>query len=434
MPSYFSCRILDIIATTNAFAKMIDKVLMGIGGQGTDRHSSASIAQFLAANGADLNMKNKEGHTPLDLCPDPNLCKALVKASNELVHTKSIDETETKTNNNNSAAGDVPTTSATDVRLDDKNNTSSAENNNRLDRNECNNVGDKFDNNMTLRSMGTVAISQTNLPKRDNHPMNNTVVASSSPRCDTPSTSSSSTTATVSNNEDLVERQNNNNALDVNDDDENECLVCSDRPRDTILQPCNHMVACASCSSRLKKCLECKETIISRIKLKECAVCSDKPATVMFRPCNHVCACQSCAKLMKKCIECREPIESKSPLLSTTLRSPALRTQQLKAMTQNSLTTTNINEKPSTSTSNNNTNHKNMANNLSKDSRNSEAEIKKLQQQLQDIKEQVMCPVCLDRIKNMIFLCGHGACQLCGDRMTECPICRKPVEKRIILY
>ena len=47
---------------------------------------------------------------------------------------------------------------------------------------------------------------------------------------------------------------------------------------------------------------------------------------------------------------------------------------------------------------------------------------------------QVMCPVCMDRIKNMIFLCGHGTCQLCGDRMTECPICRKPVEKRILLY
>lgn len=56
---------------------------MGIGGPIADRHSSASIAQFLAANGANLNMKNKDGHTPLDLCPDPNLCKSLVKVSNE---------------------------------------------------------------------------------------------------------------------------------------------------------------------------------------------------------------------------------------------------------------------------------------------------------------------------------------------------------------
>lgn len=47
---------------------------------------------------------------------------------------------------------------------------------------------------------------------------------------------------------------------------------------------------------------------------------------------------------------------------------------------------------------------------------------------------QTMCPVCLDRLKNMIFLCGHGTCQMCGDRMSECPICRKAVDKRILLY
>ena len=48
--------------------------------------------------------------------------------------------------------------------------------------------------------------------------------------------------------------------------------------------------------------------------------------------------------------------------------------------------------------------------------------------------QQTMCPVCLDRLKNMIFLCGHGTCQMCGDRMSECPICRKTVERRILLY
>ena len=61
-------------------------------------------------------------------------------------------------------------------------------------------------------------------------------------------------------------------------------------------------------------------------------------------------------------------------------------------------------------------------------------DVQKLQQQLNDIKEQTMCPVCLDRLKNMIFLCGHGTCQMCGDRMSECPICRKTVERRILLY
>lgn len=61
-------------------------------------------------------------------------------------------------------------------------------------------------------------------------------------------------------------------------------------------------------------------------------------------------------------------------------------------------------------------------------------DVQKLQQQLQDIKEQTMCPVCFDRTKNMVFLCGHGTCQMCGDQIEGCPICRKTVEKRILLF
>ena len=37
----------------------------------------------MAANGADLTIKNRKLQTPLDLCPDPNLCKILVKCYNE---------------------------------------------------------------------------------------------------------------------------------------------------------------------------------------------------------------------------------------------------------------------------------------------------------------------------------------------------------------
>ncbi|KAB7504897.1 E3 ubiquitin-protein ligase MIB1, partial [Armadillidium nasatum] len=55
------------------------QLLMGLGSQGVDKKSPASIACLLAAHGADLNIKNKKGQTPLDLCPDPNLCKTLNK-------------------------------------------------------------------------------------------------------------------------------------------------------------------------------------------------------------------------------------------------------------------------------------------------------------------------------------------------------------------
>ena len=42
-------------------AQDVGKLLMGLGSQGADKKSSASIACFLAANGADLGIKNKKG-------------------------------------------------------------------------------------------------------------------------------------------------------------------------------------------------------------------------------------------------------------------------------------------------------------------------------------------------------------------------------------
>ena len=46
-----------------------------------------------------------------------------------------------------------------------------------------------------------------------------------------------------------------------------ECLVCSDNKRDTLFQPCSHVVTCHACASRVKKCLLCKENVQTRIKV-----------------------------------------------------------------------------------------------------------------------------------------------------------------------
>ncbi|KAG8187082.1 hypothetical protein JTE90_016178 [Oedothorax gibbosus] len=275
------------------------ELLMGLGTQSSDKKSNASIACYLVSNGADLNVKNKKGQTPLDLCPDPNLCNALTKC-----HKEQSDE-----------------------------------------------------------------------------------------QCITPSNTSPS--------------QDNEN-LD-------ECMVCSDNKRDTLFGPCGHIATCSVCSPRVKKCLMCKEQVQSRIKVEECVVCSDKKASVLFKPCGHMCACDSCASLMKKCVQCRAQIDKVIPFIVCCGGT---------VLTMASLSILQASSAPSPTPEsgvvmNNGYVH---------------SEVQKLHQQLQDIREQTMCPVCLDRLKNMIFLCGHGACQMCGDRMSECPICRKLVEKRILLY
>ncbi|EHB12678.1 E3 ubiquitin-protein ligase MIB1 [Heterocephalus glaber] len=272
----------------------IVRLIMGLGTQGAEKKSAASIACFLAANGADLGIRNKKGQSPLDLCPDPSLCKALAKCHKEKVSGQ---------------------------------------------------------------------------------------VGSRSP-------------SMISNDSETLE----------------ECMVCSDMKRDTLFGPCGHIATCSLCSPRVKKCLICKEQVQSRTKIEECVVCSDKKAAVLFQPCGHMCACENCASLMKKCVQCRAVVERRVPFVlccggkSAEDASDELSSGNIPVLQKD------------------------------KDNTNVNADVQKLQQQLQDIKEQTMCPVCLDRLKNMIFLCGHGTCQLCGDRMSECPICRKAIERRILLY
>ncbi|XP_012507542.1 PREDICTED: E3 ubiquitin-protein ligase MIB1 [Propithecus coquereli] len=284
----------DVGKVDAAWEPSKNTLIMGLGTQGAEKKSAASIACFLAANGADLSIRNKKGQSPLDLCPDPSLCKALAKCHKEKV---------------------------------------------------------------------------------SGH------VGSRSP-------------SMISNDSETLE----------------ECMVCSDMKRDTLFGPCGHIATCSLCSPRVKKCLICKEQVQSRTKIEECVVCSDKKAAVLFQPCGHMCACENCASLMKKCVQCRAVVERRVPFIMCCGGKSA-------EDATDDISSGNI-----------------PVLQKDKDNTNVNADVQKLQQQLQDIKEQTMCPVCLDRLKNMIFLCGHGTCQLCGDRMSECPICRKAIERRILLY
>jgi E3 ubiquitin-protein ligase mind-bomb len=124
-----------------------------------------------------------------------------------------------------------------------------------------------------------------------------------------------------------------------------------------------------------------------------------------------------CAGLMKKCFVCRSLIDS--------------------LVSFNELccgNNENISIKSETSTTPTTTTTTAAATIVSSNNVSDAVALARLQQQLQDIREQVHCPICMDRLKNMVFLCGHGVCQNCGDRIQECPICRKQIEKSIILY
>ncbi|XP_028162828.1 E3 ubiquitin-protein ligase MIB1 isoform X1 [Ostrinia furnacalis] len=308
-----------------------------------DKKSSASIACFLAAHGADLTVKNKKGQTPLDLCPDPNLCKTLTTCRKE---------------------GATAT---------------------------CDATPDSEQNSLSIASgsgTATAAAVEISVPE----------AAGGDPMAD-------------------------------------ECLVCSDAKRDTLFRPCGHICCCAVCAARVKKCLICRACVTSRSLVGECVVCSEAPATVVFRPCGDVAACRACAPLMRKCVECRTPLQPPAPVAAVpgpaapVVPAAAASIQPAKLDVDkesgSNLAQVQVNKgQPAPAQA--------APHHMNNGSR--PADVQKLQQQLQDIKEQTMCPICLDRLKNMIFLCGHGMCQMCGDRITVCPICRKQVEKRILLY
>ena len=56
-------------------------------------------------------------------------------------------------------------------------------------------------------------------------------------------------------------------AQDSSEQTLDECLVCSEKKRDTLFLPCAHVAACNSCSERVKKCLLCKEYVDDRKKV-----------------------------------------------------------------------------------------------------------------------------------------------------------------------
>ncbi len=132
-------------------------------------------------------------------------------------------------------------------------------------------------------------------------------------------------------------------------------MICSDKSREIMFKPCNHITSCNECATRCKKCLICKELIQERVRIEDCLICSEQKASVICMPCEHLCACESCAKLMKKCIVCRLQIEAHVSIK-----------ELYKTSEQNA--TENDPFKP----------------NVEQD------DVKKLQQQLQDIKEQVL--------------------------------------------
>lgn len=60
--------------------------------------------------------------------------------------------------------------------------------------------------------------------------------------------------------------------------------------------------------------------------------------------------------------------------------------------------------------------------------------LKYLESKIQEIEETYSCGICMERTRNVVFLCGHGACVVCAQTLYTCHMCREPIARKINIY
>ncbi|XP_075541879.1 E3 ubiquitin-protein ligase MIB2-like isoform X2 [Dermacentor variabilis] len=119
-----------------------------------------------------------------------------------------------------------------------------------------------------------------------------------------------------------------------------------------------------------------------------CKICLEADADVWFEPCGHHLYCSECCRRMKCCLECSVPITGRVA----------------------------VSERFGGS---------------SEAGRQAQRE---LEARLQQLEEAHSCGICMERQRNVIFLCGHGACDVCVADLEACHMCRETITKKITIY
>lgn len=122
----------------------------------------------------------------------------------------------------------------------------------------------------------------------------------------------------------------------------------------------------------------------------QCQICEENEAVVTFKPCSHTVLCIECAPRLKRCLECKTLVTGKgmkdgTPIIGINSKSLVTKYQLLEG-------------------------------------------------KLRKMEESVVCCICVERKKNIIFLCGHGTCHSCAEQLRICHICQKPIEKKIPIF
>lgn len=135
----------------------------------------------------------------------------------------------------------------------------------------------------------------------------------------------------------------------------------------------------------------------------ECIVCNEILSLVVFEPCSHQIACSDCSIRMKKCLSCGRPIEHR-------------RTHNGKEITKLNATMNRMQVQ------------------VTPRQPAADDRLRYLESKIMEIEETHSCGICMERARDVAFLCGHSCCARCAETLKTCHMCRKTIVKKINLY
>lgn len=142
----------------------------------------------------------------------------------------------------------------------------------------------------------------------------------------------------------------------------------------------------------------------------ECIVCNEILPLIVFDPCSHQIACAECSVRMKKCLSCGQLIENRRThhgrqfmkIETIVAASPAIQSHM------------HINHMAR------------VPPHLDR--------LRYLESKIMEFEETRSCGICMERERNIAFLCGHGCCSRCAETLKTCHMCREKIVKKINLY
>ncbi|RMX70484.1 hypothetical protein KXD40_004011 [Peronospora effusa] len=55
----------------------------------------------------------------------------------------------------------------------------------------------------------------------------------------------------------------------------------------------------------------------------------------------------------------------------------------------------------------------------------------RVEKELARLQDALMCPICEERKKDVVFQCAHDTCEKCGELLSHYPLCRQKIQLRI---